>query len=111
MRQAFGNDFLIGVSTHSLTEAQAAQRANADFTVFGPVFQTPAKEKYGAPVGIDELKFVCSEMMRFPVLAIGGVTEDNVAECLSAGAHGVAAIRMFCDAQRLSTVVERVREG
>ncbi len=111
VRQSFGNDFLIGVSTHSLAEARAGQAANADFVVFGPVFCTSSKEQYGAPVGSENLEHVCSELTPFPVLAIGGVTEDNLSECLSAGAHGVAAIRMFSDAQRLRTVVEKIREG
>jgi thiamine-phosphate pyrophosphorylase len=110
VRQSFGNDFLIGVSTHSLAEAQSAQGASADFAVFGPVFQTPSKEQYGAPVGIEELKHVCSKLTPFPVLAIGGVTEKNFSVCLGGGAHGVAAIRMFGDAQRLDCVVEKIRE-
>ena len=109
VRQSFGDDFLIGVSTHSLVEARTAQDENADFAVFGSVFQTPSKEQYGAPVGIEELKHVCSELTPFPILAIGGVTENNVAECLDAGAHGVAAIRMFSDTQRLRSVVEKIR--
>lgn len=111
MRQAFGNDFLIGVSTHSLAEVRDAQAANADFAVFGPVFQTPSKMKYGSPAGLEKLKHVCFELKSFPVLAIGGVTEDNFTECLSAGAQGIAAIRMFSDTQRLRTVVEKIREG
>jgi thiamine-phosphate pyrophosphorylase len=110
VRQSFGNDFLIGVSTHSLTEARAAQAANADFAVFGPVFQTPSKEKYGPPVGLEQLKRVCVELKPFPIYAIGGVNEDNFADCLRAGAQGIAAIRMFEDAQRLHTIVARIHE-
>ena len=111
VRQSFGNNFLIGVSTHSLVEARTAQDENADFAVFGSVFQTPSKEQYGAPVGIEELKHVCSELTPFPILAIGGVTEDNFSECLGGGAHGVAGIRTFSDTQRLRSVVEKIREG
>ena len=110
VRESFGGDFLIGVSTHSLAEARAAQTANADFAVFGPIFPTPSKQQYGPPVGIEELKRVCSELAPFPGLAIGGVTDDNFAECLNAGAHGVAAIRMFSDEQRLSGLVAKIRE-
>jgi thiamine-phosphate pyrophosphorylase len=110
VRQSFGNDFLIGVSTHSLSEARAAQIANADFAVFGPVFQTPAKAQYGSPVGLEQLKQVCAELKPFPVLAIGGVTEENFADCLRAGAQGIAAIRMFDDLQRLRTIVAGIHE-
>ncbi len=111
VRQSFGSDFLIGVSTHSLVEARTAQAGNADFVVFGPIFQTPSKQQYGAPIGIEELQRVCEELKPFPILAIGGVTEDNFAECLSVGAQGIAAIRMFSGAQRLDSIVARIREA
>jgi thiamine-phosphate pyrophosphorylase len=111
VRQSFGNDFLIGVSTHSLAEARAARDARADFVVFGPVFQTSSKESYGPPVGLEQLSHVCAELNSFPVLAIGGVTEDNFADCLRAGALGVAAIGMFDNPERLNSVVEKIREG
>jgi thiamine-phosphate pyrophosphorylase len=110
VRQSFGNDFLIGVSTHSLDEARAAHDARADFAVFGPVFQTPAKARYGPPVGLERLKHVCVELKPFPILAIGGVTEENFADCLRAGAQGIAAIRIFGDPERLRTIVARIHE-
>lgn len=108
VRKSFGDDFLIGASAHSLAEARAARDAHADLVVFGPVFPTPSKEKYGPPVGLEQLQQVCAELNGFPVLAIGGVTEDNFAECLHAGARGIAAIRMFGDPERLSTIVARI---
>ena len=111
VRQAFGNDFLIGVSTHSLDEARAAYDACADFAVLGPVFETPAKAQYGPPLGLERLKHVCGELKPFPILAIGGVTEDNFAGCLRAGAQGIAAIRMFEDQQRLSAIVAKIHEN
>jgi thiamine-phosphate pyrophosphorylase len=110
VRQAFGNDFLIGVSTHSLDEARAAHDARADFAVFGPVFETPSKARYGPPVGLERLKHVCVELKPFPILAIGGVTEENFADCLRAGALGIAAIRIFDDPERLRTIVARIHE-
>jgi thiamine-phosphate pyrophosphorylase len=111
VRQAFKSDFLIGVSAHSLDQVRAARDAHADFVVFGPVFQTPAKQKYGPPVGLEQLKQVCAELKGFPVLAIGGVGENNFADCLGAGARGVAAIRMFGELERLQTVVERIHRN
>jgi thiamine-phosphate pyrophosphorylase len=111
VRRAFGNDFLIGVSTHSLFEARNAQAANADFAVFGPVFPTPSKEHHGLPVGLEQLKQACAELKPFPIYAIGGVNENNFADCLRAGAHGVAAIRMFSDVPRLKKVVREIRES
>jgi len=111
VRQSFGNDFLIGVSTHSLAEARAARDARADFAVFGPVFETPAKARYGPAVGLEQLKHVCVELKPFPIVAIGGITEDNFVDCLRAGVQGIAAIRMFGERLRLNIVVEKISEG
>jgi len=110
VRQSFSKDFLVGVSTHSLDQAREAREAGADFVVFGPVFQTPSKEGYGPPIGLESLKHVCAELDSFPVLAIGGVTQDNFAECLRAGAQGVAAIRMFGDPGLLRVIVATIHE-
>ena len=96
VRSTFGSEFLIGVSTHSLDEARAARDGGADFVVFGPVFE---KHGFGVPQGLDKLRYVTSEMGDFPVLAIGGISLDNVAECFEAGASGIAAIRLLNDAE------------
>lgn len=93
-RSAGRPDFMIGVSTHSLEAARAAERGGADYIFFGPVFTTPSKAEYGAPQGIERLREVCAAVA-IPVLAIGGVTYENMFMCLEAGAAGVAAIRWF----------------
>lgn len=87
-------DFLAGFSCHSLASARAAERDGADYLFFGPVFDTPSKAAFGPPQGLARLREVCSAV-RIPVLAIGGVGPENAAECLQAGAAGLAAIRMF----------------
>ena len=95
VRSICGVDFLIGVSTHSLDEARAARAGGADFVVFGPVFETESKRAYGEPQGLDKLAEVTRELGEFPVVAIGGITLDNAAECFQAGARGIAAIRLL----------------
>ncbi len=109
VRQTCGPDFLIGVSTHSRDEARAAQQAGADFVVFGPIFETESKRAFGEPQGLEKLRELTSELGEFPVLAIGGVTLDNVGACFKAGASGVAAIRLLNDAESLSSIVELIR--
>jgi thiamine-phosphate pyrophosphorylase len=97
MREVCGAEFLIGASTHSLEEALRARDAGADFVVFGPVFETESKRGFGPPLGLEKLQSVTSELRDFPVLAIGGITLDNVEECLAAGASGFAGISWFSD--------------
>ena len=100
--------FLVGASCHSLDAAQQAERDGADYIFFGPVFDTPAKRKFGPPQGIERLKEVCHGV-QIPVLAIGGVTIENARECLQAGAAGLASIRLFQNAQDLPALLSRLR--
>ena len=109
VRETYGPDFLIGVSTHSLDEARAAQAGGADFVVFGPVFETESKREFGEPQGISKLAEVTRELRDFPVVAIGGITLDNVRACFEVGARGVAAIRLLNDSERMSSIVEAIR--
>jgi thiamine-phosphate pyrophosphorylase len=102
-------EFLVGISCHSLEAAQAAAQAGADYIFFGPVFATPSKAAYGAPQGLTRLAQVCRSVP-VPVLAIGGITLEEAAACLQAGAAGVAAIRLFQDAENVSQVVQTLRE-
>jgi thiamine-phosphate pyrophosphorylase len=109
VRKMYGPEFLIGVSTHSREEVVAARDAGADFVVFGPVFETESKRAFREPQGLDRLREVTRAAGEFPVLAIGGVTLDNVADCFAAGASGVAAIRLFDDPETVSSVVNSIR--
>ncbi len=97
IRRTFGPDFLIGASTHRLSEARAARDAGADFIVFGPIFETPSKQAYGPPLGLEKLAEAARAVKPFPLLALGGITRDNAPEVLRAGASGIAGIRLFAD--------------
>jgi thiamine-phosphate pyrophosphorylase len=109
IRRAFGDDFLIGVSTHSVAEARAALEGGADFATFGPVFETASKRAYGPAVGLDALRQAARSLSPFPLLALGGITLDNAAAALRAGASGIAAIRLFSDPHTLDATVRAIR--
>ena len=110
VRRTFGPNFLIGVSTHSRVEARCARDAGADFVVFGPVFPTQSKKEYGPPLGVGKLSEVAHLLKPFPVLAIGGVSNDNAGEYLPAGASGVAAITLFGESETLQRNAEIIRK-
>ncbi|GAB4335083.1 MAG: thiamine phosphate synthase [Candidatus Abyssubacteria bacterium] len=82
---------LIGVSAHSLPEAQDAEARGADFITFGPVYHTPSKARYGPPVGLNALRETCTRLT-LPVYALGGIKKTNTDEVISAGAAGIAMI-------------------
>ncbi|HVB56762.1 MAG TPA: thiamine phosphate synthase [Candidatus Acidoferrales bacterium] len=99
--------FLIGVSCHSVEEARQAENAEASYVFFGPVFDTPSKKPFGSPQGLARLSEACRSV-RIPVIAIGGVDETNGAECLRAGAAGIAAIRLFQESRNVVALAEAV---
>lgn len=101
--------FLVGASCHSLAEAKAAAGDGADYVIFGPIFATPSKLRYGPPQGLDKLAEVCRHVS-IPIVAIGGINAQNAAECLRAGVAGIAAIHLFQDAADLPSLVTRLRD-
>jgi len=106
IRKAFQNELMIGVSTHSTDEAVFAARSGADYVFFGPVFETPGK---GPPIGIEKLAAVCRELKTFPVIALGGIDENNLDDVLSEGAAGIAAIRSLHETASRDAICARLR--
>jgi thiamine-phosphate pyrophosphorylase len=100
-------EFLVGVSTHSLTEARAAERGGANFIVCGPVFPTISKTSYGAPLGLERFADIC-QRVKIPVLALGGITLTNFAQPLARGAAGIAAISLFNNLDTLGSNIKIV---
>jgi len=83
----------MGVSAHSVEEVRRAEREGADLVVFGPVF-APISKAGGAAQGLERLREAAGSV-KIPVLALGGITAENAAECVGVGAAGVAGISLF----------------
>jgi len=91
--RALMGERLVGRSVHSLDSALRAESEGADYVIFGPVWSSASHPGSGT-TGTAALADV-ARALRIPVLAIGGVTEERIAECHAAGAAGYAAIGLF----------------
>jgi len=104
-RRLLGPARLLGVSCHSVAEAEEAQDGGADFILLGPIFFTPSKASYGPPLGLELLRQV-RPRIRLPLFAIGGINAANREEVLAAGADGVAVISAVMTAPDVSAAVK-----
>ena len=118
-KSAGATSCVIAASCHSLPEVLRAESHGADFVVFGPVFgkqgsNAPATgagaiaqiARRGGPI---DPKVEAGQSLRMPVIALGGVTVENAALCLRAGAAGVAGIRLFQE-NDVTATVQRLRD-
>jgi len=86
----------ISVSCHSLADVRRARDHAADLILFGPVFGKSIDGTLVVPgTGLDLLAEACTIAGTIPVLALGGITRENIPSCLDTGAKGIAAIRLF----------------
>ena len=89
-RRIAGPGMIIGISTHNLEQARAAENGGADYIGFGPMYPGGLKN-IAAGVGLGKLRAIRAAV-KLPIVAIGGITEARVAETLAAGADAVAII-------------------
>lgn len=94
-RELLGKGCIIGGSAATMEEARKCLSEGADYVGFGPVYPTTSKDDAGPVSGISILKGVV-ESIPLPIIAIGGVSAENAAEVMEAGAHGIAVISAVC---------------
>lgn len=90
-RALVGPQMLVGVSIHTVTEAEAIDPEAADYALAGPAFETPSKPGYGPEIGRIGLAEI-ARAARVPVLAIGGINTARIGEVIAAGCAGVAVM-------------------
>lgn len=104
--RALAAGLLLGLSASSVGEALAAH--GAAYVGAGPVWATPSKADADPPIGLDGLAAICAAVP-VPVVAIGGIDASNAADCIRAGAAGVAVIRAAADARALVEAMDAAR--
>jgi thiamine-phosphate pyrophosphorylase len=102
--RALAAGLLLGLSVSTRREAAVAEYAGAGYLGAGPIWATPSKPDAGPPIGIDGLREIC-QSVSVPVVAIGGVTAANAADCIAAGATGVAVIRGLAEIRELAAAL------
>jgi thiamine-phosphate pyrophosphorylase len=108
-RALLGPHLLLGVSASSVDEAVAAERAGADYLGVGAIFATGTKADAGSPVGVERIREI-RRAVRLPLVGIGGITVENAADVIRAGAQGVAVITAVTLAQDMVEATRRLRE-
>ncbi|MBF0343656.1 MAG: thiamine phosphate synthase [Nitrospirae bacterium] len=97
-------DKIIGVSTHSLAEALEAQKEGANYIGFGPIFATETKDA-GPPKGVEALSALMQHIT-IPVVAIGGIKEENLSAVLDTGVNAVAASSGILEQENIAKAIE-----
>jgi thiamine-phosphate pyrophosphorylase len=96
-REIVGDDAIVGLSTHSMKQAQAGCRSGADYIAVGPVHATPTKE--GRPaIGVEPIKYAAAHVS-VPWFAIGGIDTKTVGDVVRAGARRIVVVRALTDAE------------
>jgi thiamine-phosphate pyrophosphorylase len=103
--RAAESGLLLGLSAASVEEARDSEARSAAYVGAGPVWATPSKPDADPPIGLDGLAEICAAVS-IPVVAIGGVDATNAADCIRAGAAGVAVIRAARDARALRAAID-----
>jgi len=103
--RAVAEGLLLGHSAASAEEALAGEELRAAYIGAGPVWATPSKQDADPPIGLGGLAEIC-RAVSVPVVAIGGVDATNAADCIQAGAAGVAVIRAARDGRALLAAID-----
>ena len=106
-RKILGKGKIIGTSNHSVKEVKQSESAGADYISVGPVFYTDTKKDAGPVLGLELLKQVRA-ITKLPIVAIGGVNEENIEEVLQAGANSVAIISAIVSTSNPGKSAERI---
>jgi thiamine-phosphate pyrophosphorylase len=107
VRRMIGQDKIIGFSAHSLEEAKRAENSGADYISISPIFDTVNKDYFIEPLGVGEIGKIKAQI-NIPVIALGGINENNVSKVLKSGADGIAMISAILLSDSPGQAVKRI---
>ncbi|NLD37084.1 MAG: thiamine phosphate synthase [Desulfatiglans sp.] len=107
-RKLLGPDAIIGGSAGNINDALRCLNDGADYIGSGPVYGTKTKSDAGDAIGVETIRII-AEKIHLPVVAIGGITVNDVHELFTAGAHGVAVISAVCLSDEPEREARRIR--
>lgn len=108
IRKITGEDFIIGATAKTIAQAKEAEKAGANYLGVGAVFPSPTKTN-AIRITSEALREICSSV-RIPVVAIGGITEENMAEITGCGMKGIAVVSAIFSAENIRTATGKLRE-
>jgi thiamine-phosphate pyrophosphorylase len=109
-RRLLGPERIVGASAGTVEEARRAEQEGADYLGVGPVFPTATKADAGEAIGLDGLGKIVAAV-RVPVVGIGGITVENAAQVILAGAAGVAVVSAVAGADDMVEATRRLRQA
>ena len=107
IREQVPEDFIIGATAKTIAQAQAAERAGADYLGVGAVFSSPTKQT-AIRITNDQLKDICSSVS-IPAVAIGGISLSNVDELAGGGMNGIAVVSAIFGAEDIETAARELK--
>lgn len=106
-RRLLGKERIVGVTATNLEEAIEAEQQGADYLGVSPIFATPSKADAGEPMGLEMLKEIRSKV-KIPIVAIGGITGENVEQVMRTGVDGIAVISAIAAASDRTIAAEKL---
>ena len=108
VRELVGDEMIIGLSTHTPTQAREAAAKGADYIGVGPLYRTFTKKDVCEPVGLEYLDYVVSNCS-LPFVAIGGIKESNIGEVAGRGARLICAVTEILEADNIGQKIDALR--
>lgn len=108
-RKILGSKKIIGLTVHNIREAVEAERIGADYVGVSPIFETKTKLDAGRPAGLKLIKDI-KKAIKIPLVAIGGINENNIGSVIEAGARSIAAISAIVTKDNVEKECKKFRE-